>query len=123
MPNQTITLSSVGTSAPAHLDWRSGKPITATTTITSTIMTVDYTLQYTLYDTMLSTDAVGTASSNAAWRGVTSSLGSSITHFSSVQGDAGLTFTFTNPIAGLRLSSTAISSSSVVLRVIQGDGW
>src|SRR4051812_23114892 len=108
MPSQTVTLSSIGTSAPVHINWRGGSPITAALTMGSTTMTADYVLQYTLFDTMLSTNAVGTASSNAAWLGVSSAVGSSATHYSAANGDNGVLVSLLTPVAGLRLSSTAI---------------
>lgn len=113
MPNPTVvTLSSVGTSTPANLDWRSNAGyVTAVVSLGSTTMTTDFTLQYTLDDSQLST--------TRAWFGVSSAIGSSITHFSSANADAGVTFTFLTPLAGLRISSTAISSSSLTLRVLQ----
>jgi len=69
MPLQTVTLSSAGvpgTSAPAQLNWRGGKPATVSifvSTVGGSSGTVD--LQYTLDDLML----VG-GSSLAVWQGV-----------------------------------------------------
>jgi hypothetical protein len=112
---QTVTLSSVGTSTPLNLDWRGSKPVTAIVTLGSTTMTADFTLQYTLDDLQLTT--------TQTWVAVGSSTGSSATHFSSANADAGVTVGFLYPIAGLRLSSTALSSSSLTLKVLQGVGW
>lgn len=113
MPNPfSVTLSSVGTSDPANLDWRGGGYVTALVTLGSTTMTTDWTLQYTLDDSQLS-------SATRVWLGVSSAVGSSVTHFSSAAADAGVSFTFLAPIAGLRISSTALSSSSLRLRVLQ----
>lgn len=111
----TTTLSSVGTSDPINMNWRGGKPITALVTLGSTTMSADFTLQYTLDDLQLTT--------TQTWIGVGSSTGSSVTHFSSANGDAGVSWTFLNPVAALRISSTAISSSSLTLKALQGEGW
>lgn len=112
---QTVTLSSVGNSSALNLDWRGSKPVTAVVTLGSTTMTCDFTIQYTLDDLQLTT--------SQTWASVGSSTGSSATHFSSANADAGVTVGFLYPIAGLRLSSTALSSSSLTLKVLQGAGW
>lgn len=111
----TTTLSSVGVSNPVNLDWRGSKPVTAVVTLGSTTMTTDFTVQYTLDDLQLVPIP--------AWVGIGSSTGSSATHFSSANADAAVTVGFLYPIAGLRISSTAISSSSLTLKALQGAGW
>ena len=111
----TVTLSSVGVSGPINLDWRGSKPVTAVVTLGSTTMTADFTIQFTLDDSQLTTTQV--------WTTVGSSTGSSATHFSSANADASVTVGFLYPIAALRISSTAISSSSLTLRALQGAGW
>jgi hypothetical protein len=111
----TVTLSSVGTTAGINLDWRGSKPVTAVATLGSTTMTADFTIQYTLDDLQLTT--------TQTWINAGSSTGSSATHFSSANADAAVTMGFAYPIAGLRLSSTAISASSITLKAIQGAGW
>ena len=110
----TTTLSSVGTSTPIAVDWNGSKPITALVTLASTTMTTDFTLQFTLDDLQNST--------SQTWISAGSSVGSSATHFSSANADASVVFGFLYPIAGLRISSTAISSSSLTLKVLQGTG-
>jgi hypothetical protein len=111
----TTTLSSAGVSNPVNLDWRGSKPVTALVTLGSTTMTVDFTVQYTLDDLQLTT--------TQTWVSLGSSTGSSATHYSSANADAAVTVGFLYPIAGLRLSSTAISSSSLTLKALQGAGW
>lgn len=111
----SVTLSSVGTSGPINLDWRGSKPVTAVVTLGSTTMTTDFTIQYTLDDLQLTT--------SQTWINAGSSTGSSATHFSSANADAAITMGFAYPIAALRISSTAISSSSLTLKAIQGAGW
>lgn len=110
-----VTLSSVGVSSPINCDWRGTKPITALATLGSTSMSADFTIQYTLDDLQLS--------SAQTWINAGSSTGSSATHFSSANADAAVTMGFAYPIAGLRISSTAISSSSITLKMLQGNGW
>lgn len=108
----TVTLSSVGVSNAANCTWLNFQPITAAVTLGSTTMTVDFTVQFTLDDLQLSTSPV--------WLGIGSSVGSSVTHFSGANADTGISMTFLAPVAGLRISSTAISSSSLTLKVLQG---
>jgi hypothetical protein len=111
----TVTLSSVGVSNAINLDWRTSGPVTAVVTIDSTSMTTDFSIQFTIDDAQLG--------QTQTWVGITSSLGSSVTHFSSANSANPLSISFLNPIAGLRLSSTAISSSSLTLKAIQAQGW
>ena len=111
----SVTLSSVGTSGPINLDWRGSKPVTAVVTLGSTTMTTDFTVQYTLDDLQLTT--------SQTWINAGSSTGSSATHFSSANADAAITMGFAYPIAALRIASTAISSSTLTLKAIQGVGW
>lgn len=111
----TTTLSSVGVSNPVNLDWRGSKPVTAVVTLGSTTMTCDFTVQYTVDDLQLVT--------SPTWISAGSSTGSSATHFSSANADAAVTMGFAYPIAGLRISSTALSSSTITLKALQGAGW
>lgn len=114
MPNPTIvTLSSVGTSNAVAIDWRGFRSATCAVTLGSTTLTTDFTIQYTLDDLQLTASPV--------WFGLGSSIGSSVTHFSSANGDAGVVASFLAPIAGLRISSTALSSSSLTMRVLQSS--
>lgn len=110
----TVTLSSVGTSNSVAADWIGSKPTTIAVSLGSTTMTADFTIQYTLDDLQRSTSPV--------WFALSSEIGSSAQHFSAAVADTGVTVGLLYPVAGLRLSSTAISSSSLTLRVIQGIG-
>jgi hypothetical protein len=112
-----VTLSSVGNSSPVALNWRGGSPTSVFANIGSSTATVDYTIQYTLDDAMLS------GSSVQAWINVGSSVGSSATHFSSANFDTGVPVGFAYPIAAVRLNSTAISASTLTLRVLQGESF
>lgn len=107
----TVTLSSVGVSNAVNISWRSMQAVTCAVTLGSTTMTTDFTIQYTLDDLQLS--------SSPYWMGMGLSVGSSITHFSSANADAGVSVTFLGPLAGLRISSTAISSSTLTMKVLQ----
>lgn len=111
----TVSLSSVGVSAAINLDWRGSKPVTAVVTLGSTTMTTDFTIQYTLDDLQLT--------ATQTWISAGSSTGAAATHFSSANADAAVTMGFAYPIAALRLSSTAISASSLTMKAIQGAGW
>ena len=111
----SVTLSSVGTSGPINVDWRGSKPVTAIATLGSTTMTCDFVIQYTLDDIQLTT--------TQSWLSAGSSTGSSATHFSSANSDVGVTMGFAYPIAALRLSASAVSSSTITLRILQGAGW
>lgn len=115
MPYHAVTLSSVGVSNPVNVNWRGGSPTSIYVSFGSTTMTTDFTVQYTLDDSMLS--------STVRWIGVGSSVGSSATHFSSANADTGVPIGFDAPIAAVRLNSTAISSSTLTLTVLQGESW
>lgn len=116
MPYITTTLSSAGTSPPINLTWRGGKPIAAVAVVSS-LYTGDFTIQYTLDDAQIAGSSVQT------WLSFGSSTGSSATHFSSLNSDASIAIGTQYPIAGLRLSSTTLSSGSLTLKLIQGEGW
>lgn len=116
MPIATVTLSSVGNSAAVNLNWRGGSPTSVFANIGSSTVTVDYTIQYSLDDTMLST-------ATPTWINVGSSVGSSATHFSSANFDTGVPVGFAYPIAAVRIASSAISGSTLTLKVIQGESW
>jgi len=110
----TVTLSSVGNSPAINLNWGGNNPVTALVTLGSTTMTTDFTVQITLDD--LQTVA------SPVWVSLGSSTGSSATHFSSANADASVILGLLYPVAGMRLNSTAISSSTLTLKVIQGEG-
>lgn len=114
MPLFSAALSSVGVSAIANLNWIGGKPTTASVTPNSSTMTSDYTIQFTLDDIQ--------RSSSPVWVNVSSAVGSSGQHFTANFPD-GATVQFLSPVAALRLSSTAMSSSGLVFKVVQGEGW
>src|SRR5882672_4672657 len=104
MPYTTVTLSSAGTSPVVNLNWRGGKPITATV-IVSTVVAADFTVQYTLDDVQLST--------SPTWL----SFGSSANFY------AGVSIGSVYPLAALRISSTTFTAGTLTFKVIQGEGW
>lgn len=115
MPYATVTLSSVGNSPAVNMNWRGGKPISAFVALGSTTMSVDFTIQTTFDDLQLSSSPV--------WIGLGSSVGSSIIHYSSANADAGIILGLQYPVGALRINSTAISSSVLTMKVMQGEGW
>lgn len=120
MPIATVTLSSVGVSNPVALNWIGGGPIAAQVALGSTTMTTDFTVQYTLDDLQLS--------SSPSWRGYSSAVTAgysslAATHYTSASADSGVFLAFAFPVGGLRLNSTAISSNSISLKVLQGESW
>lgn len=122
MPNQTITLSSAnvpGVSGAAALDWRGGKPATVSVfTSTTGTSSGNFSLQYTLDNIQ----ALG-GSSLAFWQGVSSAIGQAATTFNaSTFGVDGVQFAFLNPVAAVRMNSTALSSGPWTMKVLQGEG-
>ena len=123
MPYATVTLSSVGNSPIVNLNWRGGKPTTAVAVAGSSTTSADFIIQFTMDDSMIAGSTVPT------WFGFSSntfsiedSPASSV--FPGTSGVPECVFIPLNgPVAGLRLSSTSIGSGSVVLKVIQGEGW
>lgn len=117
MPITSTTLSSVGTSRPVNLDWSNGDPTSVSVVTTSSSGTSSFNIQYTLDDIML------TASSLVAWQGVSSAIGGTGTVFNtSTFGTAadGVLISLLTPVAAVRLNATAMSSSPLTLRVLQG---
>ena len=121
MPYATVSLTSASTttSTPVALNWIGGKPTTVSLSFSSSLQVADTTIQYTLDDIQR------VSSASVQWLPVTSSAGSStVAHYATTTYfDTGVTLSFLNPIAAVRLGSTAISSGTVYLRVLQGEGW
>lgn len=102
----TTTLTSTGvggTSRAINLDWMNGSPTGLQVTTTST--TFAYTVQTTLYDILL------TASSLVVWQN-----DPAITAATSVS--SGIV-TYTAPIAGIRINSSASTSGVFTIQVLQ----
>lgn len=118
MPNPAlVTASSVGVSRAVNIDWRTEQAVSFAVTTGSTTLTGDFTVQFTLDDLQLTT------SSAVFWFSVSSAIGSfAALHFTaSAAYDTGVYGSFLNPIGGLRLSATALSSTNLVLRVLQAS--
>lgn len=122
MPLTTVTLSSVGATNFISVNWVGGKPMSVVVIPGSTGQTSDFTIQYTL------DDISRIASTSLVWSGVYLSTAPGAfgpaTHFTSSQSQPdGVFYSFLSPVAGLRLSSTAISSSALTMKICQGEGW
>ena len=111
----TTTLSTAGGNSNAvAVNWRAFSPVTLTVVSNSSTMTSDFTIQYTLEDLQTSTSQY--------WMNLSSAVGQVGTHFtSSLTYPDGVTVTFSNPVAAVRLASTAVSSSTLTLKVMQVD--
>jgi len=99
-----VTLSSLGTSRFVNLDWRSGAKTSFTVTGSSS-GTFAFTVEGTLDDLQLTASPVWFSISSAALT----------TNSSQWQIAA--------PLAGLRISSTALSSAALALRILQDHGY
>ena len=124
MPSATLTLSSPGVTSASNVNGQfGGKPISVAVIPGSSTQNTDFTIQYTLDDISL------VKSSLVVWSGVYVStalgiIGQPATHFTSTGSfPDGVSYSFLSPVAGLRLSSTAISSGSITMKVLQGEGW
>ena len=102
----SVTVSSVGTSRTVNLDWMNGAP-TAVSVTGSSSGTFAYSIQTTLDDPMF------VASSVVSW--ITDPNATALTSNSS-----GI-FTYTAPLAGIRLNSSALSTAVLVMKVTQGS--
>ena len=119
MPNpQYVTLTSVSCSATVNLDYRRHDGMNASVAVTgSSSGTFTYSVLYTLDDQQFLTNLGGTM-------GAGSSLASRTPVFfpdanlSSASSNGTSNYMF--PVAGVRLSVTAISSAIVTMCVIQG---
>lgn len=122
MPYQTITLSSVGTSTPAALNWRGGKPTTLNVFSSGTGSSGSFTVQYTLDDLQL------TAAAAISWFGVSSNTyavdtAGATTFAASASFPDGVYIPFPGPIAAVRLNISALAAGTLTMKVAQGEGW
>jgi hypothetical protein len=102
----TVTVSSVGTSRAVNLDWRNGA-FTAVSVTGSSSGSFSFSVQYSLDDLML------TPASAVSW--ITDPGATSLTSNSSGA------FLYQQPLAGIRLNSTALSSAVLTMKVTQGS--
>ena len=120
MPYVTTSLTSVSTTTttPIALNWIGGKPTTVSVSAASSNASSPFYIQYTLDDLQR------VSSGSVLWFGVSSNIGQPATTYqASASWPDGVTVSFLNPIAGIRILSTAISSGPLVLKVLQGEGW
>jgi hypothetical protein len=138
-PSVSLSTTAVpGNSNPLSVNWMGGKPWSAQVITASSSGTGDFTLQYTLQDITSSAYAssgVGVVPSwnnftaanglNGLSSNFTSSAGYPSLHFTSSTIDtaAGLLVWGAYPVAGLRLNSTGLSSTTLTLNFLQGIGW
>jgi len=102
----TVTLSSVGTSRAVNLDWMNGAPTAVLVLGASTGTTA--TIQMTLDDIQQ------TASSLVTWI--------SDPNFTAATSNTSVAYTYTQPLAAIRLNSSAASGSSpLTMKVTQGS--
>ena len=124
MPYQSVTLSSVGNSDACALNWSGGRPTSVQVITSSSVGTGDFTVQYTLDDIMR------VSSSLVYWSGLSSAsyltaptTGATGIHFtSSTVWPDGVFVSLLSPVGAVRLGSTALSSNTLTLKVMQGDG-
>jgi hypothetical protein len=115
----SVTLLSSTVPTTSRADWVAGGPTSLKVVLGSTTMTVNGQVQITL------DDLLQTASSLVSWVPMSSAaygqLGSTTPFaISSAWADTGLVYRADGPIAGCRLSCSAMSSSQLVLSVLQG---
>lgn len=106
MANVTVTLSSEGTTRAVNLDWMSGKPVAIAVTGSSS-GTFAYTVQYTLDDLQTSSGTTWINDPNAT----------------ALTSNSSGIYLYQQPLAAIRLNSTAMSSAALNLWVKQATGW
>src|SRR5215467_6083891 len=92
----TVTLSSVGTSRPVNLDWANGAPVAVL--VLGASANTPATLQYALDDVMQ------TPSSAVTWI--------SDPNFTAATSNTSVAYSYTQPLAAIRLNSSAASGLS-----------
>ena len=102
----TVTVSSVGTSRAVNLDWRNGG-FTAVSVTGSSSGAFAYTVQYALDDIMQ------TPAANVSW--ISDPNATALTSNSSGA------FLYQQPLTGIRLNSTALSSAVLTMKITQGS--
>lgn len=122
MSYQTITLSSAGISTAANLNWIGGKPTTAVVVPGTSTSSATFTIQFTMDDPQR------IAAASALWFGISSNTysveaGGGTTYAASSVYPDGIYLPFGTPIAGLRINATSLGAGSLVMKVLQGEGW
>lgn len=143
MPYGVTTLTTAvsttpGASTGLSINWRGGKPWGAWLTVSSSQGAGDFTLQAAALD--LGSSFYGTSTNYAnpgpSWfnltaadfglsSAATSSNGYAALHFSVANQAAAdvIRWTSAAPVAGLRINSTALSSATITLTVLQGEAF
>jgi hypothetical protein len=118
MPNTVVTLSSVGTSTPAALNWRGGKPTTIVVASSGAGSSAAFTVEFTLTDIQLS--------SSPTWFGVSSNPYAIDTTAATTFG-ASLGYVyipFGVPIAAARINCSSNSGGAILtMFTLQGEAW
>lgn len=117
MPRATVSISTGTLTSPSvNTNWIGGKPISASLVWNSSTSSGTATVQFTLDDIQLV--------ASPTWVSYSSAVGQAATSFTSQSFGVNNLISFLSPVAGLRLNSTtAISSGTVSLTVLQGEGW
>ena len=102
----TVGLSSVGTSRPVNLDWANGAPVAVL--VLGASASTPVSIQYTLDDVMQ------TASSLVQWI--------SDPNFTAATSNTSVAYTYTAPLAAIRINSSAASGlSPLTMKITQGS--
>ena len=102
----SVTLSSVGTSRPINLDWQNGAPVAVL--VLGASASTPVSIQYTLDDVMQ------TASSLVTWI--------SDPNYTAATSNTSVAYSYTQPLAAIRLNSSASSGlSPLTMKVTQGS--
>ena len=126
MPSKPITvvISSAGTGTQVALDWMRGGSAYVTIQAQSTTGATPSgggVLQWTLDD--ITAGSTSTATSRVVWNPASSvytSTAAGLVIATSNFIDSPFTFVFTPPVAALRFNCSAFSSTSLVMKVLQG---
>lgn len=123
MTYATVTLSSVGTSPPVNLNWIGGKPTTLTVSASATGLVGTVIVQYSLDDSQR------ISSSLISWYGFSSNtysidaLQATVYTTSTIFPD-GIYVPIPTPVAAVRMNSSALAASTTLtMKVVQGEGW
>lgn len=126
MTYATVTLSSVGTSPAVNLNWIGGKPTTAVVfSSASGSASGDFFVQFTLDDSQRSSSPTWFGFSSNSYNietGAAAHYNSSALFPGSSQGEC-LYVPIPGPVAGIRINSTGLASGSIIMKVVQGEGW
>jgi hypothetical protein len=108
---QTVTVSVSSSAAqasrPISLDWMNGAPVGVQVTSTATTGTFVYTVQITLSDIMQ------TPAASVIW--------SNDPNATALTSNSSGIFTYTQPLAGIRLNSSTAPPSPITMTVTQGS--